>query len=385
MRRLLTIVTFAALAISVPGIGMAADADSATSQATVKSKAEEARLAKEAVKQAKKDAAEAKKEAAQAKKDAEQARKDGQKGKKIAAKDDPNAIGNRNVSKGLNIYSIEKEIALGKGMAQDIERQAKIIDDPIIAEYINRVGQNIVRNSDAEVPFTIKVVEDESVNAFALPGGFFFVNTGLILKADTEAELAGVMAHEIAHVAARHGTKQASAGEMMQLATIPLIFLGGGWANYGIRQAVQLAIPVGFLQFSRRYESEADNLGLQYMYKTGYDPVAFVDFFEKIQAMEKKKAGSISKYFSTHPMTESRIENAQKSIQNNLEARPEYVVTTSEFNKVKARLAMLENRHKVDSKDVGGPTLRKKPSSAGDDDAKGDDSKDDRPTLQRKQ
>ena len=207
-------------------------------------------------------------------------------------KKDPEEIGNRDVGKGVNLYSLEKEIALGKQDAQEIERQAKIVDDPVIAEYVNRVGQNLVRNSDVKVPVTIKVLDAEEVNAMALPGGFFFVNSGLILKAETEAELAGVMAHEIAHIAARHGTRQATRGQIINLASIPLIFMGG-WTGYGIRQATSVLVPMAFLKFSRGFEREADLLGLQYLYKAGYDPTSFVDFFEKIQSMEKRKPGTM--------------------------------------------------------------------------------------------
>jgi predicted Zn-dependent protease len=305
-------------------------------------------------------------------------------------KKDPDEIGNRDVGKGVNFYSLEKEIALGKQLAQEVERQAKIIDDPVIAEYVNRVGQNLVRNSDAKVPFTIKVLDSEEVNAFALPGGFFFVNSGLVLKADNESELAGVMAHEIAHVAARHGTRQATRGTIINYASIPLIFMGG-WTGYAIRQGAGLAIPLGFLTFSRGFEAEADMLGLEYMYKAGYDPTSFVDFFEKIQTLEKKKPGTLSKVFSTHPMTDDRIKSAQKNISEILKAKPEYVVNTSEFNDVKNRLAMLHNRRRIDTKeDSSRPTLRRSPGSGtgpiGDEngDKQAPKDQDERPTLKRR-
>jgi predicted Zn-dependent protease len=302
-------------------------------------------------------------------------------------KKDPDEIGNRDVGKGVNFYSIEKEIGLGKQMAQEVERQAKIVDDPIVAEYVNRIGQNLVRNSDAKVPFTIKVIDAEEINAFALPGGFFFVNTGILLNADNEAEMAGVMAHEIAHVAARHGTRQATRGDIVNYGSIPLIFLGG-WTGYAIRQGMGLAIPMGFLSFSRGFESEADMLGLEYMYKAGYDPTCFVDFFEKVQSQEKRKPGTMSKVFSSHPPTDDRIKAAQKNIQDLLKAKPEYVVSTSEFNDVKTRVVAMHSRRKIDdSKDSGRPTLRRNPNgqidSNGDEKAPKSD-QDDRPTLKRR-
>ena len=312
---------------------------------------------------------------------------EGNSKKKKNDKKDVDQIGERDVGKGVNWYSLEKEMALGKGVAQDIERQAKIIDDSVISEFVNRVGQNLVRNSDVKVPVTIKVIDAEEVNAFALPGGFFFVNSGLILRAETEAEMAGVMAHEIAHIAARHGTRQATRGQIVNLATIPLIFMGG-WAGYGARQAASVLIPVGFLSFSRGFETEADLLGLQYLYKAGYDPTAFVDFFEKLQSDEKRKPGTMSKVFSSHPPTDDRISGSQKNIQEILKAKPEYVVTTSEFNDVKNRLSMLLNKRKVDPKDDPGKPRLKKPGSGrvdsdGNEKAKTED-EDERPTLKRR-
>lgn len=275
-------------------------------------------------------------------------------------KKDPDQIGNRDVSKGINFYSIPREIALGKALAQQVQQNSRIIDDPVISEYINRLAQNLARNSDAKVPLTTKVIQDDSVNALSLPGGFFFVNTGLIETADTEAELAGGMAHEIAHIAARHGTRQASRAEVAQMATIPLIFMGG-WAGYGATQAAGPLTAITLLKFGQAFENEADMLGLQYLYKTGYDPAGMVDIFEKIEALQRQKPGKVSAFFSTHPPTGNRIIKVQKDIQRYLKSQPQYVVTTSEFDQVKARLIALENRKKGDAPDPNRPTLRRAP------------------------
>jgi len=300
---------------------------------------------------------------------------------------DVNAIGNRNVGCGTGVgnwYSLEKQIQMGKAYAQQVESTAKMVTDPQVTEYVNRVGQNLVRNSDAQVPFTIKVVDSDEVNAFALPGGFFFVDSGLILAADNEAELAGVMAHEIAHVAACHAARENTRGQLMNLASIPLIFMGGG-IGYAVRSAAGLAMPMSFLQFSRGFESDADYLGLQYMYKSGYDPQAFTAFFEKVQALNKEKPGTLAKAFSTHPQTPDRIARTQKEIATILPAREEYKLDTSEFEDMKARLAQIENRRKVDEGNVNRPTLRRATHSSSTDGTSGGSSSDDgRPTLRRR-
>ena len=322
------------------------------------------------------------------------------KGVKPGSEKDVNSIGNRGVGKGVNLYSLQREIALGKQAAMEVEKTSKLINDPVVTEYVNRVGQNLVRNSDAKVPFTIKVIDSDEINAFALPGGFFYVNSGLILRADEEAELAGVMGHEIAHVAARHGTKTATKGELMQLATIPvMILVPYGAAGYGIYEGLNLAIPMSYLKFTRDAEKEADYLGLQYMYKAGYDPNAFVSFFEKIEAEERRHPGSIPKIFSTHPPTPDRVQKAQEEIATILPARDEYIVTTSEFDLVKARLRRIENKNKLDEKKSAGdkPTLRTRTESApppnttgtqqpqaGSGSGSGDDSDPDRPVLKKR-
>jgi predicted Zn-dependent protease len=303
-------------------------------------------------------------------------------------KNDVDAVGNRNVGCGRGVgnwYSVERQVAMGRQYAQQIESQIKLVNDPVVTEYVNRIGQNLVRNSDAQVPFTIKVIDSDVVNAMALPGGFFYVNSGLILAADEEAEVAGVMAHEIAHVAACHVAREITRSQLMQIASIPFIFIGGGIGYAGYELAGPAAL-LGILKFSRGFEAEADYLGVEYMYRAGYDPSAFVSFFEKIQAMEKKKPGTVSKMFETHPQNADRIEKSQEEIRKILPAKQQYVVTTSEFDEVKARLAAIENKHKViDEKDSNKPSLRR---TANTDNKTGDstpsNSDDDRPTLKRR-
>ena len=303
------------------------------------------------------------------------------------------AIGNRNVgcNKGMgNWYSLDKQVAMGRAYSQQVEHSAKLVSDPLVTEYVNRIGQNLVRNSDAKVPFTIKVIDTDELNAFALPGGFFYVNSGLILAADNEAELAGVMAHEIAHVAACHVAREQTRGNIVNLASIALIFVPGGWGVYEAEQAaMSISVPLAFMKFSRNFESEADFLGMEYMYKAGYDPQSFISFFEKVEAQEKKKPGTLAKAFSSHPMTPDRVAHAQQEMASVLPARPEYVVDTSEFQQVKSRLASIENRHKLqndkDTKDR--PTLRRatadNPQGTDGSSSGSQTTDDDRPTLKR--
>jgi hypothetical protein len=303
---------------------------------------------------------------------------------KKGSEDDVDAVGTRNIGgRGLgNWYTVNGEISMGKQYSIEIEKSAHMVTDPVVTEYVNRVGQNIVKNSDCKVPFTIKVIDSDEINAMALPGGFFYVNSGLIMAADEEAELAGVMAHETAHVCAHHAAREMTRGNWANIASIPLIiFTQGSWTGYGIYEAAQLAVPISFLEFSREFESEADYLGLQYMYKAGYDPQAFIQFFEKIDALEKHKPGAIAKVFADHPQTPDRIAHSEEEIATIMPARPDYVVTTSEFDDIKARLARIENKRKLNDKSDGNkPTLRREGGTNNDPNSTGDD----RPTLGRR-
>ena len=280
---------------------------------------------------------------------------------KPGSESDVNAIGNRKVGHGPDFYSLQSDIAIGKAYADQVDRQAKFVTDPVVNEYVNRVGQNLVRNSDAKVPFTIKIIDSSIINAFSLPGGFLYINSAVIVRADSEAELAGVMAHEIGHVCARHGTKEMTKQNIVQIASIPAaIFIPYSWAGYAIIEGMNFGIPITMLKFSRGDEREADYLGTQYMYKAGYDPNAFVSFFEKLEADEKKTPGTIPKIFEDHPPTPDRIEAIQKEIETILPSKDEYIVTTSEFDSVKTRLQAIENNQRVKDSGPNKPTLRKR-------------------------
>jgi beta-barrel assembly-enhancing protease len=304
--------------------------------------------------------------------------------KPLEDKDNPLLIGKRDLNKGqIQFYSIDREVALGRQLAAETERSMKLVNDPLISEYVNRVAQNIVLNSDAKVPFTIKVVDANEINAFALPGGFLYVNRGVIDSADNEAEMAGVIAHEVAHVAARHGVEQASKGELVNYASIPLIFVGG-WGGYIAQQVAGLAIPLGFLKFTRAAEKEADRLGAQYMWAAGYDPNAMITFFEKIQAQEKKNPGTLAKIFSSHPMTGDRITEV-RALVSRFPTRGEYQLSSSEFNQVRSRSLALSAVRGAAVDTSGKPTLKRRPTSqTGDPNDPSSSDPSDRPTLKRR-
>jgi predicted Zn-dependent protease len=293
--------------------------------------------------------------------------------KPLAVDEDPAMIGKRNLNKGLIAkmsMSTEKEVRLGRMLAAEVDRQAKFIDDPIITEYVNRVAQNLVLHSDAKVPFTVKVIDSDEVNAFALPGGFFYVNKGLILAADNEAELAGVMAHEISHVIARHGVENQVKGELMQYGALAGILLGGPILSNVLYSGSGFFEGMAFLKFSRNAEREADKLGTQYLYAAGYDPTALATMFEKLEGKEKKKPGTMSKLFADHPAPADR-RAASLALAARFPEREEYVINTSDFQRVKARLLRLSNSRSTATGMI-----------AGSDDNSGTPG---RPTLKRRQ
>ena len=294
----------------------------------------------------------------------------------LSEKDDPSQIGKRNINKGTDKLfgwlggSQAKEMAIGRQLAMEVEQQSKMVEDPVITEYVNRVGQNIVLHSDAKIPFTIKVVDSDEVNAFALPGGFFFVNKGLILAADNEAELAGVMAHEIAHVCARHAMENQGKAAAMNYGALAGILFGGAIVSGVLQNAGGIMAGLASLKFSRSAEEEADRLGVQYLYASGYDPTAMSTMFEKLAAQNKKKPGTIAKLFSTHPQSIDRRDSSLQLVARFPE-KEEYVISTSEFQRVKGHLMSITNARAgvttdFDQNDDSRPSLKKRQPDAAD-------------------
>jgi predicted Zn-dependent protease len=290
--------------------------------------------------------------------------------KTLATNEDPNMIGKRNINSGADKIwswlggSKEKEMQVGRQLALEVEQQAKLVDDEVITEYVNRVGQNIVLHSDAKVPFTIKVIDTDEVNAFALPGGFFFVNKGLILAADNESELAGVMAHEIAHVAARHAMENQGKATAMNYGMLAGIIFGGGIISTVLQNGGGILGALGMLKFTRGAEEEADRLGVQYLYASGYDPTGMATMFEKLASQNKKKPGTIAKLFSSHPQSLDR-RDASLALVARFPEKEEYVISTSEFQRVKAHLMRLSNAKAgvtsdIDDTESSKPTLKRR-------------------------
>ena len=300
---------------------------------------------------------------------------------------DLNAIGHRNVgcNRGLgNWYTLDSQVNMGRQFAQQIEQSSHLITDPVVNEYVNRVGQNLARNSDSHLPFTIKIIDIEEPNAFALPGGYMFVHAGTILLADDESELAGVMAHEIGHVAACHAARGATRGALAQIAMIPLIIVSGPLVGIGTQEVAGLAVPAAFSKFSRGFEAQADYLGVQYAYKTGYDPVGMINFFEKLEALEKKRPGLIAKAYIDHPQTPDRIEKSQHEIATILPARDQYIVDTSDFQQVKKRLALIMKHRQLNDNKEENPQLRRTVDDRNPDQQDTNTNSDDRPVIKRK-
>jgi predicted Zn-dependent protease len=315
----------------------------------------------------------------------------------LTEKENPAMIGKRKINDGSDKFfgwlggSKEKEIAIGRQLSLEVEQQAKLVEDPVITEYINRVGQNVVLNSDAKIPFTIKVIDSDEVNAFALPGGYFYVNKGLILAADNEAELAGVMAHEIAHVAARHAMENQGKAQAMNYGMLAGIIFGGGVVSTVLQNAGGILGGLSMLKFSRGAEEEADKLGVQYLYASGYDPTSMATMFEKLASKNKKKPGTLSKLFASHPQSLERRDSSLALVARFSE-KEEYVISTSEFNRVKAHLLRLSNAKAgvtsdIDESDPGKPTLKRRqptPDSTDTDSSSSTDSSSDGPPKLKK-
>jgi predicted Zn-dependent protease len=271
---------------------------------------------------------------------------------------DTSAGTDRDPGRALNFYSIEREIALGKQLSAEIERQVKLVDDPILCEYVNRVAQNIARDSDVTMPVAVRLIESGDLNAFTLPGGHIYVTSAMLKLTESEAELAFVLAHELGHVAARHATREATRSQLLQIGSLPLVFLGG-WSGLAMRELAEPSARLGFLKGAREFESQADRLGVDYLDRAGYDPTAAVDVFERIEATERKRPGRLARLYEDHPVTAARLEQTQKHLNEISGRRSEYIINTSDYEEMRLRMVAVEERRtgREDSHNRQAPTL----------------------------
>lgn len=239
------------------------------------------------------------------------------------------------IKPGFNLFSPQQDIDLGQKYSHEVERQLSMCNDPRVDTYLNTLGKRLAAHSPgAPYPYQYKCVNDMAINAFALPGGFIYINRGVIELTDDEGQLAGVMAHETSHVALRHSTNQLT---KLYAAEIPLALLGGFMGNSTIASVLtQLGVQNGmqliFLRFSRTDESQADILGTQILYDADYDPRAMAQFFEKIEAESKSRP---IEFLSDHPSPENRVQGVQEEVQRLGGPPPNYKTDSPEFQEIK--------------------------------------------------
>lgn len=259
---------------------------------------------------------------------------------KKRSKSDANitAIGHRRITHATNLYSLEREKQLGKALSEEVERTSKLLTDPAITEYVDRVAQTVAKNSDARMPITVRVIDSDSVDAFTLPGGYQYVSRGLLLRLAGEGELASVLARGIAHTALRSSTTLATRADILQISTVPLSNSAPG---NSFPSDAALAVPLTSLEMHRDDELDADYFGVQYLYKTGYDPECFLDFVQRIWG-SGATATKVPAAFSAYPPLDERLAALRSEISKILPPRDGATVSTPEFDAFEERLRTIK-------------------------------------------
>ena len=247
------------------------------------------------------------------------------------------ACASSGVNKGqFNMVSLQEEWQLGAQLEQDIARELTLVRDPAALAYLNRMGQRIVAQTElAQAPWEFHIVADPQINAFNIPGGHVYVNTGLVAATDNAAELAGVIAHEASHGVSRHGTEMLSRAQLVNIGASLVLGPRPAWYTQILAQVVGAGY---FAKYGRDAEREADHLGVIYMYNAGYDPHGMVTMFQELLSRRKSQPGSVETFFSSHPITEERIQTSRAQIEQ-LPPRPNLITNDAEFAGFRQRLA----------------------------------------------